>query len=96
MELVMWGAVWGLIYLGGLLVWPAQMAVRRRWDIRSKALGVVCAIHVVLLALLVFGTEAFSGTDAHHAWWVFVLLNGASCFGSVMTWLVTSEVKEPR
>jgi len=39
-----------LMYFAGVVVWPVQACVRRRWDARSKTLATVCGLH--LLALL--------------------------------------------
>ncbi len=80
-----------LMYFGGLLVWPTQACVRHRWDKLSKALAVVCGIHVVLLVVATALTDAFVGSDAHHAWWLFVLLNLISVVASLMAWVATSS-----
>lgn len=85
-----------VMYFGGLLIWPAQACIRRRWDVLAKALGIVWAVHLLLLIVLVLVSDALFGSDAHHAWWLFVLLNLGSCFGSIMTWLVTSVRNESR
>ena len=81
-----------LMYFGGLLIWPVQVCVHRRWDVRSKALATVCGLHLLLLLALTAITNARLGSDAHHAWWMFVLLNLCSCFASLICWLAASEI----
>ena len=80
------------MYFAGLLIWPVQACVRRRWDFRSKALAVVFGLHLLLLLLLTLITDSLLGTDAYEAWWMFVLLNMCSAIASVACWLVGSHL----
>jgi drug/metabolite transporter (DMT)-like permease len=81
-----------LMYFAGLAIWPIQACVRRRWDVRSKALAIVCGLHLGVLLAFTAITDAKFGSDAHHAWWMFVLLNLCSSFASLFCWLAASEV----
>ena len=85
-----------LMYFAGLAIWPIQACVRRRWDVRSKALATVCGLHLLVLLALNAITDAKLGADAHHAWWMFVLLNLCSCFASIICWVAASEVDARR
>lgn len=80
-------AVAAVMYFGGLMVWPVQACVRRKWDRLSKGLALVCGIHLVFLIFLALYTKNWLGTDAHHAWWWFVLLNLGSLFASLVVWI---------
>ena len=46
------------MYLAGLLIWPIQACIRRRWDVRSKALAVVFGLHLLFLLALTTVTDA--------------------------------------
>jgi len=81
-----------LMYFGGLLIWPVQACVRRRWDARNKALAVVFAVHLLLLLMLTLVTDALLRGDAIYAWWAFVLLNACSSFASLVCWLAASDL----
>lgn len=83
--------LWVLTHFGGLLIWPAQACFRRRWDNRSKALAAVCVVHLALVGMLTVLTGAQYGSDAHHAWWLFVVLNLISSAAALVVWLATSR-----
>jgi hypothetical protein len=54
----------------------------------------VGAVHLVLLGLLTVLTDALYGTDAHHGWWLFVVLNFVACIVCLVTWLTSSKHNE--